>query len=47
MALGGCFALAMMKRLPEGEVRDGLLEEISCLDVIAEVMRRALDSIQI
>jgi len=31
--------LALMKTLPEGEARDGLLEEISCLDVIAEVIR--------
>lgn len=28
--------------LPAGEARNQLLEEISCLDVIAEVMHRAL-----
>jgi hypothetical protein len=35
--------VALMKTLPEGEARDWLLNEISCLDVIAEVMRQALD----
>jgi hypothetical protein len=34
----------IMNALPEGEYRDKLLEEISCLDVIVEVMRRALDA---
>jgi hypothetical protein len=33
-----------MKTLPEGESRCRLLDEISCLDVIADVMRKALDS---
>jgi hypothetical protein len=36
--------VAFMKDLPEGESRDRLLNETSALDVIAEVMRRALDS---
>ena len=35
--------VVLMKALPEGETRDSLLEEISCRDVIAEVMRKALD----
>jgi hypothetical protein len=30
--------------LPNGDQRDQLLDEISCLEVVAEVMRRALDS---
>jgi hypothetical protein len=34
------------KSLPNGEQRDQLLDEISCLDVIAEVMRKALDSVK-
>jgi hypothetical protein len=33
-----------MKTLPEGESRNQLLDEISCLDVIAEVIGKALDS---
>lgn len=36
--------VALMQSHPEGRVRDGLLDEISALDVIAGVMRRALDS---
>ena len=36
--------VALMKNLPEGKSQYRLLDEISCLDVIAEVMRRALDS---
>ncbi len=34
----------IMKSMPEGEARAKLVDEISCLDVIAEVMRKALDS---
>jgi hypothetical protein len=37
--------VALMQGLPEGKVRNGLLDEISAVDVIAEVMRRALDSV--
>jgi hypothetical protein len=36
--------LEILKSLPEGEARGKLLDGISCLDVIAEVMRRALES---
>jgi hypothetical protein len=32
----------MQQELPEGEHRDRLLNEISCLDVIVEVMRVAV-----
>jgi Tfp pilus assembly protein PilO len=35
---------AIMKKLPDGEARDMLLEEISALDVIAETMGQALES---
>jgi hypothetical protein len=34
----------IMKSLPEGEARARLLDEISALDVIAEVTRKALES---
>jgi hypothetical protein len=32
------------KELPAGDARNLLLEEISCLDVISEVMKMAVDS---
>jgi hypothetical protein len=32
----------LQRSLPAGEARNQLLEEISCLDVIAEVMKRAV-----
>jgi hypothetical protein len=32
----------LQQSLPAGEVRNQLLEEISCLDVIAEVMKRGV-----
>jgi hypothetical protein len=36
--------LELMKSLPEGEIRETLFREISCLDAISDVMRQALDS---
>jgi hypothetical protein len=36
--------VGIMKTLPEGEARSKLVDQISCLDVIAEVTKRALDS---
>lgn len=36
--------LALLKSMPEGNYRDGLFEQISCLDSISDVMRQALDS---
>jgi hypothetical protein len=35
--------LEIMKSLPDGEARNQLLDEISCLDVLAEVMRMRLE----
>jgi hypothetical protein len=35
--------VALVKNFPEGESREELLEKISCLDVIAEVMKRAVE----
>lgn len=35
----------IMKSLPEGEIRSKLVDEISCLDVIAEVTKKALNSL--
>jgi hypothetical protein len=37
--------VVLQQELPEGECRDRLLNEISCLDVILEVMKRAADGI--
>jgi hypothetical protein len=37
--------LQVMQTLPKGESRDRLLDEISSLDSIADVMRQALDSL--
>ena len=36
--------LALAKSLPEGEIRDELLDEIGSLDLIADAIRQALDS---
>jgi hypothetical protein len=36
--------LDILRSLPEGDSRDKLLDKISCLDVILEVMKKALDS---
>jgi|WetSurMetagenome_2_1015567.scaffolds.fasta_scaffold1211849_2 hypothetical protein len=33
----------LQQSLPAGDARNQLLEELSCLDVISEVMKRALD----
>jgi hypothetical protein len=35
----------IQQSLPIGEQRDQLLDEISCLDVISEVMKRAMEGI--
>ncbi len=37
--------VAVMKALPEGEARGRLLDEISCLDVIAENIGKGLEII--
>ncbi len=34
----------IMESMPEGDARAGLLEEISCLDVIEKIKKKALDS---
>ena len=33
----------LMLSLPEGPIREQLLEEVSCLDSIADVMRKAME----
>jgi hypothetical protein len=38
--------LQLLKSIPEGEIRDRLFDQISCLDSIADVIRQALDSIK-
>lgn len=38
--------LGLTQSLPIGETRDRLLEEISCLDSIGDVMRRGLDAME-
>jgi hypothetical protein len=37
--------LELRKGMPEGEIRDKLLDEISDLDTIADVMRKVLNMI--
>ena len=39
--------LEMTKSLPEGETRNWLLEEISALGLIADVIRQAVDCFQV
>jgi hypothetical protein len=36
--------LELIKSLPEGEIRNKFLDEVSALDFIADVIRQALDS---
>jgi hypothetical protein len=36
--------LELRESMPEGEYRDRLFNQISCLDSIADVIRQALDS---
>ena len=38
--------LGLMQALPKGEARDRLVDEISCLDSVGDVMRKALDAME-